>query len=124
MILVLLPCLATATETLMQRLPPNGQTSCISCHNETGPTSGADLNPFGLDFRDTPGQIWGEALARMDSDSDGCTNGAELNDSDGNGELDDGVGALTNPGVDGDCSAAAIDDLTWSELKNLFNGSR
>jgi hypothetical protein len=126
LILVLSPCLASATNVLSISMPMGGQTSCISCHNAPNPTAGDDLNPFGLDFLESPGQIWGPELAALDSDSDGCTNGAELGDIDGDGDIDQGVdlGTLTNPGADGDCSAAGVDEATWSELKSLFNGSR
>ena len=126
MVLVVLPCLASANEALSISMPRGVQTSCISCHNASAPTTGDDLNPFGLDFKEFAGRAWSPDLAFLDSDSDGCTNVAELGDIDGDGNLDNGVqlDSLTNPGADGDCSAAGFEDATWSELKSLFNGSR
>ena len=126
LILVLSPCLASASETLMLGLPVGGQYDCTSCHNATNPQSGGDLNAFGLDFQASSGQAWSLSLANLDSDGDGCTNGAELGDINGNGILDQGVDVhmLTNPGVPGDCSSAGTEDMSWTELKNLFNNSR
>ncbi len=126
LILVLSSVPASASETLMLSMPMGVQSSCISCHNATNPPSGDNLNAFGLDFSDSNGQTWSLELASLDSDGDGCSNGAELGDSDGNGVLDQGVDihTLSNPGVAGDCSSAGFDEATWSELKSLFNGSR
>ena len=68
---------------------------CITCHNNPdGGDSCGDgtsfpaveycLNDFGVDFRasriSTPATPWNPALAAMDSDGDGFTNGQELQD--------------------------------------------
>ncbi|KAI8781925.1 temptin [Biomphalaria glabrata] len=43
------------------------------------PIGWGELNPFGYDFQ-SAGFQWTESLCRMDSDSDGMTNGFELGD--------------------------------------------
>ena len=60
--------------------------TCITCHDNADGGSGCAmpqimscLNPFGLDFR-ANGNVWNDALALMDSDGDGYTNGEELGD--------------------------------------------
>ncbi|MDO9171139.1 MAG: hypothetical protein Q7W29_04825 [bacterium] len=113
---------ASATETLMDRLPLNARFSCLNCHTVAAPTSAtAALNPFGAAFRDG-GSVWDNALAVQDSDGDGCTNGAEVGDIDGNGQIDGGVTEeSSNPG-DEDCSASILDEKTWGQLKAMFNG--
>jgi hypothetical protein len=58
---------------------PNGMVeSCSTCHvNDSG---GGQRNAFGADYQAT--STW-SALAPLDSDSDGHTNGVELGDPDG-----------------------------------------
>jgi hypothetical protein len=110
--------LADADE--MAKLPSSSVFSCLLCH-ETD--TGGAFNAFGDDFLKNGG-LWSYDLAVIDSDDDGCTNGAELGDVDGNGVLDEGVTKeSSNPGVDGDCNSASNinDDVTWGTLKELFN---
>jgi len=111
---------ALASEATMANLPVINPFECANCHNHADPEmSGTGLNDFGSDF-----QIygWGPELAAMDSDGDGCNNGIEIGDSDGNGEADNGVSnESSNPGAS-DCSADS-EELSWSDLKDLFNGS-
>lgn len=69
----------------------NGTTKkCITCHNNpdggTGcggatsyPATAHCLNPFGMAFS-SAGVQWNDALAALDSDGDGFTNGEELQD--------------------------------------------
>lgn len=113
---------ASATETLMGQLPLSARFSCLNCHTVAVPTSAtAALNPFGVDFRDGD-SVWSPALAVQDSDGDGCTNGAEVGDIDGNGQIDGGVTEeSSNPG-DEDCSASILTEQTWGQLKAMFNG--
>jgi len=86
---------------------PNGTVkSCLTCHV----TPGGDRNAFGREvernFLSTPGSAgnvqWGPALAQLDSDGDGFTNGQELQDPAGTwviGQADPGNPALvTSPG--------------------------
>lgn len=86
---------------------PNGTTQrCLNCHLSAG--GGGLRTPFGLDIeRDflLPDATvdWGPALAGLDSDQDGRTNGQELQDPAGSwrrGQPQPGdPAAVTNPGV-------------------------
>lgn len=101
-----------------------GPNSCDTCHLEdaTPSSSDSELNDFGLDF--SMYLTWNSTLAALDSDGDGCTNGAEIGDVDGNGQPDEGTGdeASSNPGVAGDCSSASmLEEKSWGELKAMFN---
>ncbi len=111
---------AGATTAYMQRLPASSQFRCLNCHTVQDPASAAQagLNSFGVAFRDN-GFKWDGTLAAMRSDSDPCTNGFELGDSNGDGRLDSNVTAeRSNPGQS-DCTLQ-ISEQAWSELKKLF----
>jgi hypothetical protein len=114
---------AGATEDYLGRLPSSSSLiGCANCHSTQDPSAG-DLNLFGEAFRDNNLQ-WDALLASVDSDGDNCTNGAELGDADGDGELDGNVGedSISNPGVPDDCANnALIDEATWGNLKNMFD---
>lgn len=107
-----------ATPELMQELPVSSRFACSICHQTEAPTE-ADLNAFGQAFQDNDAR-WDAELASRSSDADGCTNGFELGDENGDGNLDDAT--LTaeryNPGRD-DCELQ-LRDSAWSELKQLF----
>jgi len=99
---------------------------CNFCHEIDEPTPSSHvLNVFGLDFQDPSigNNAWTSYLAGLDSDDDGCTNGAEVGDVDGNGDADNGVTEVSsNPGLAGDCSAASVmDEVTWGQLKEIFD---
>jgi hypothetical protein len=94
---------------------PNGSVfSCRTCHLSP---SGGSRNLFGQEIEDnfltaagSAGDVdWGSALAIIDSDNDGDSNGFELQDPDGSwmvGQGDPGNSAdVTNPG---DASSTAI----------------
>ncbi len=85
---------------------PNGSVnSCSNCHfNRFG---GGPRNPFGEAVRAlvTPGGsqvFWGPALAALDSDGDGVSNGEELGDPEGQWVVGDPApgdpARVTNPG--------------------------
>jgi hypothetical protein len=80
---------------------PNGRTfNCSLCHDRS--SGGGPRNEFGEAVRDlvSPGSradFWTAALAQMDSDGDGFTNGEEVGDPDGDGVADSGA-QVTNPG--------------------------
>jgi len=121
-VLLLGAAAAGATEQFERRLPLYERYQCLNCHLSADPAS-ADLNSFGRDFQ-ARGNTWDAYLAGLDSDGDGCDNGAELGDVDGNGIPDQGVGReSSNPGVAGDCSAD-IDPVSWGQLKAMFDGRR
>lgn len=85
-------------------LLPNGAVvSCAACHlNGAG---GGSRNAFGLEVEarlnpatlGSPQAFWNSALAALDSDGDGFTNGEELGDPDGDGKATPGA-KVTNPG--------------------------
>lgn len=127
LILLAVPVLYTgsaiADDVQMDKLPAASVFSCLLCHDSATNPSPSNLNDFGVDFQDN-GNLWNFELAAMDSDDDGCTNGAELGDIDGNGVLDVGVTKeSSNPGVGDDCNSASniTDEITWGQLKELFN---
>lgn len=89
---------------------PNGSVNnCSNCH--VNPAGGGTRTPFGntvkSGFINPPGLtgsvVWGPALATIDSDGDGQTNGAELQDPNGSwsvGAPQPGSAALVrNPGI-------------------------
>ncbi len=108
-----------ATATLMEELPTSSRFRCLNCHTIQDPGADkAELNPFGVAFRDNNNR-WDEALAKLRSDGDNCTNGFELGDVDGDGRLDDKIEQeRSNPGEAG-CTLQLRND-TWGELKRLF----
>ncbi len=78
---------------------PNAPANCNTCHTTGG---GTPRNSFGLAVQAlvTPAGrevFWGPALAGLDSDGDGFTNGQELGDTDGDGKADP-LFVATNPG--------------------------
>jgi len=113
-----------ATEFFIKRLPVTAPNLCLACHDVEAPTAGnAVLNVFGLDFL-ANGRLWDSNLAQLDSDDDGCLNGVEIGDSDGDGNPDGNVTEQAgNPGVFDDCgSGALVDEKTWGTLKAMFDG--
>ncbi len=114
-----------ATETDMLQLPVTSPHLCLACHMTTAPTSGdAELNPFGLDFLEN-GRVWDSNLAQLNSDDDGCLNGVEVGDSDGDGHPDGNVDEQSgNPGFPDECgSDDLVDQKTWDALKAMFDGN-
>jgi hypothetical protein len=113
-----------ATESDMLQLPVTAPNLCLACHTVVSPTGGdSELNPFGLDFLEN-GRVWDSNLAQLNSDDDGCLNGVEVGDSDGDGEPDGNVDAQSgNPGLPDDCgSDDLVDQKTWDALKAMFDG--
>ena len=88
----------------VSQAPHGNRFSCNTCHTSGG---GSPRNAFGLDVenRVTPGgneTFWTPALAALDSDGDGFTNGEELQDPNGvwiQGTANPGdANLVTNPG--------------------------
>lgn len=118
------PAVSRATEFEMAKLPVTEPNLCLACHLVTNPTpTRSDLNPFGADFL-ANGRIWDLELASLDSDGDGCLNGVEIGDSDGDGRADGNVTEQTgNPGVPDECgSGSLVDEELWGNLKAMFDG--
>ena len=92
---------------------PNGfENGCSNCHFNPG--GGGSRNDFGEDVnglvsRGGQEEFWTSALALLDSDGDGFTNGEELGDPDGDGVPGRTVN-ISIPGIDGSTPAAALGD--------------
>jgi len=108
-----------ATPTLMEELPTAKRFRCLNCHTVQDPSaSQATLNAFGRAFKDN-GSRWDATLARAGADGDNCTNGFELSDENGDGQLDTGrTEERDNPGEAG--CALQLKEATWQNLKTLF----
>jgi hypothetical protein len=114
----------------VQQIPNGSENGCANCHNNPG--GGGPRNAFGIDvlnqFLDNSGNVeWGPALANLDSDGDGFSNGEELQDPNGTwrtGQPAPGDPALvTNPGNASDfpTSVEILSSLPNSfELKNNY----
>lgn len=76
---------------LVSQIPNGSIFSCGTCH-----TVSFGWNAFGQGFKQN-NRVWNAALARLDSDGDGLTNGQELGDPDGEGTPMPGVW-ISNPG--------------------------
>ena len=81
--------LVDARPARVNQIPNGSKFRCASCH--VNPSGGGDLTPFGTEINQnylTPsgrsGIVdWNAALAMLDSDGDGVSNGRELGDPDG-----------------------------------------
>lgn len=95
----------THARSFRVNMMPNGNVNdCSNCH--VGPFGGGRRTPFGEAVRSIVGggtnrPFWDAALAALDSDGDGFTNGEELGDPDGDGVPTPGA-QVTNPGVASD----------------------
>ena len=118
--ILFVPALAGATGTYMGRLPVSTRFRCQNCHLVDNPTpaQARQLNPFGEAFKSN-GFRWDVSLAAQRSDTDNCTNGFELGDSNGDGILDSGVHAERNNPGEMDCTLQ-LNEAAWSTLKQLF----
>ncbi len=117
---------SVATEFDMAKLPVTRPNFCLACHAQSAPTPAtSELNVFGQDFL-ANGRIWDLELASLDSDGDGCLNGVEVGDSDGDGRPDGNIDEQTgNPGVADECgSGSLVDEKLWGTLKAMFDGRR
>jgi uncharacterized protein (TIGR03382 family) len=112
---LLLPTSSVEARTFRSAQIPNGSLlSCNSCHTSGG---GTPLNPFGATVESSflaPGNVgsaavqWGPALAALDSDGDGVTNGAELGDPEGTWRPGSPNPTLTTPTFPGFDSCADV----------------
>ena len=98
---------ADARRFRVDQLPNGSKFRCASCHVDS--SGGGTLTAFGdeinKNFLTPSGSLgsvtWNAMLAMLDSDGDGVSNGRELGDPDGDGEIDPSIEA-TNPGDAGD----------------------
>lgn len=108
----------------MAKLPVTNPNLCLTCHTSETPSAfDYTLNSFGADFLEN-GRVWNYDLAILNSDDDGCLNGVEVGDSDGDGQADGNVTEQSgNPGVSDDCgSGSMVDEASWGQLKAMFDG--
>ena len=118
-----LPRGVLATDDDLEKLPVTEPNLCSTCHLQEDPQFDFTLNVFGIDFLEND-RNWDDQLAQLDSDLDGCTNGFEIGDSDGNGIADGNVVVQAgNPGVSDCGSEALVDEKTWGTLKAMFDGN-
>lgn len=104
LILTLTSMDAFAREKRVNQIPNGGAFSCETCHNSS---FGGSRNTFGQAiegaYLDGNGDvIWGPALAALDSDQDGVSNGDELQDPVGEWAIGDpnpgDANLVSNPG--------------------------
>ena len=94
---------ADARPARVGQIPNGSKLSCGSCHvdpNGRGPLTafGDEINKNYLTQSGSRGAVrWNAALAMLDSDGDGVSNGRELGDPDGDGTPDPSI-EVTNPG--------------------------
>ena len=126
--------LSFARSKRVDQIPNGGVNRCLNCHTTFG---GSPRNDFGLDiaadYLDSNGDVtWNAALAGIDSDNDGGTNGEELLDPNGEwmiGQPAPGDEAdVTNPGDPASVSyvAHAVQPNTFhleQNVPNPFNAS-
>jgi hypothetical protein len=73
--------IASAVPGYVSAVPNGSVNSCCTCHQACSPPA---LNKFGSDFA-ANNHLWNAALAALDSDGDGFSNGQELGDPTGSG---------------------------------------
>lgn len=100
----------------VSKVPHGNKFSCNTCHTNGG---GTPRNAFGLEVekRVSPNgteSFWSPALAALDSDGDGFTNGEELQDPNGvwvEGTANPGdANLVTNPGDAGSIPTSIFDE--------------
>lgn len=109
---------------------PNNEFSCGLCHagGGTGPR-----NDFGLDVEGTmtepgpAGQVQWSEIFNLDSDGDGCTNGQELGDPNGEWKIGDPNpdGTISDPSDEGssqECDAAPNNEANNEGNNEVNNG--
>lgn len=106
---------ADAKSAMVNQIPNGSVNSCATCHKSN---SNYSFNPFGSVINSghlVSGKVkWSAALANLDSDGDGYTNGTELQDPAGTwviGAAAPGdAGKVSNPGVTSSVPTSIQDD--------------
>ncbi len=106
---------AEARSFRVNQIPNGSKYGCQNCHSSS---FGGTRNAFGLaienSFLDASGNVlWGSALAALDSDGDGDTNGKELQDPSGVWKIGDpnpgDLAMVSNPG----------DPSSWTNVQTI-----
>ena len=111
--MVLFASEASARASRVSQIPNGSQGSCITCHVSS---SGGPRNAFGVQvesgFLTVAGAagsvVWGNALATLDADGDGYTNGQELGDPTGAWRAGDPNPTLLTATLPGYASCASM----------------
>jgi len=108
---------ASAEQAFVNRIPNGNAKTCANCHvNSAG---GGSRNNFGTAFSEA-GKKWTTNLAMLDSDNDGVSNGAELQDPTGVWKVGNAApgnfALVTNPSDPNDFPSS-VEELL--ELSNL-----
>jgi hypothetical protein len=103
LVLVLLAADSFARDKRVAQVPNGNAFNCETCHTGFGGPRNDFGKAIGNGFLDGNGDVlWGPALAALDSDQDGVSNGEELQDPTGTwaiGQANPGdVNLLSNPG--------------------------
>jgi hypothetical protein len=107
----------------VEQIPNGSKNQCMNCHLSM---LGGYLNPFGqeiysnhLSAQNMNGNVkWSSALAAIDSDGDGYSNGQELFDPNGIWKIGD-----SNPGNQNDLGNPGNSTIIPVSLKDLFYGN-
>lgn len=111
----------------VEQVPNGGKNQCLNCHTNG---SGGSLNLFGqeilsnhLSSKNAAGNvIWSGALAKIDSDGDGFTNGQELLDPDGIWKIgDNDPGDPNNVGNPGNRNIVPVSVRDLFSVNSLAN---
>lgn len=114
---------ASARATRVAQVPNGSVKGCATCHVE--PSGGGPRNAFGAEieanFLSVPGGggvvLWGPALAVLDSDGDGYSNGRELQDPNGTWSMGNPAPGspilVTNPGIADPPPVPALGSFGW-----------
>lgn len=123
---ITLTTLSQARSKRVSQIPNGSKFGCANCH--INPNGGGARNAFGQavqnGFLDGNGDVtWNASLAGLDSDGDGVSNGAELQDANGTwniGESQPGsVDLVSNPG---DASSTTdVAELLQTPVPDVFN---